>query len=991
MENYVIKIKWLSAIILMLSIPLTSLAQQRLVTGIVLESQSNEPIPGVTIAVKGTQRGAVTALDGTFSLQAANADTLLISSVGYETQIVPVGSNSNIRISLKPQVISFQEVVVIGYGQVRREDATGAIVSVSTKDFNRGAITTPQELITGKASGVQITTAGGAPGSGATIRIRGGSSLSASNDPLFVIDGVPIDNDGVSGMRNPLSTINPNDIESFTILKDASATAIYGSRASNGVIIITTKSGAKGALKVSYDMNVSVGIKTNQIDVLNADEYRELIYSRYGENSNAAALLGNSRTNWQDKIFKTAVGHDHNIGISGATFNTPYRISLGYSDQSGLLKTSSMQRYTGAINANPSFFDDHLKINLNLKGMFIKNRFAPTGAIGNAILYDPTKPVRDNTSIYGGYNTWMDGDKPASFSPVNPVAQLHQRHDESEVWRSIGSAKIDYKFHFLPDINATLNLGYDFSSTDGSVYIPIEAAFAYRKAADGTDQSGEDRVYTQDKKNKLLDFYLNYNKNLPSLQSKIDVMAGYSWQHFWREDYVNATSVNGTYIIAPEQTLPTENYLVSFFGRMNYAFRDKYLLTFTLRQDGTSRFSEDNRWGLFPSLAAAWRINQERFLVNSNLVSNLRIRIGYGVTGQQYITSDNYPYLARYSYSLSTARYLFGDRWITMARPAGYDANLKWEETTTANLGIDFGFLNERINGSIELYKRETSDLINEIPVAAGTNFTNILLTNVGNLENKGVEFNINVRPIVSNNLFWEVGFNVTKNVNKITKLTAVEDPSYQGAVTGLISGGTGNYAKINSVGKPANSFFVYQQVYDQQGKPVAGLYVDRDGDGEITIEDKYHFKSSAPDIIMGLSSRFEYKNWDFSFSSRASIGNHVYNDFEASNANFQYTYSSTYLLNVPKSVMKTNFESQQLLSDYYVRDASFFKLDNVSAGYSFSNPFGLKSKLRWSFTVQNVLTISDYKGLDPEVFNGMDINVYPRPTTFIMGLNLEF
>lgn len=991
MENYVIKIKWLIAIILMLSVPLTSLAQQRLVTGIVLESQSNEPIPGATIAIKGTQRGAVTALDGTFSLQAANTDTLLISSVGFETQTIPVGSNTNIRIALKPQVISFQEVVVIGYGQVRHEDATGAIVSVSTKDFNRGAITTPQELITGKASGVQITTAGGAPGSGATIRIRGGSSLSASNDPLFVIDGVPVDNDGVSGMRNPLSTINPNDIESFTILKDASATAIYGSRASNGVIIITTKSGTKGALKVSYDMNVSVGIKTNQIDVLNADEYRELIYSRYGENSNAAALLGNSKTNWQDMIFQTAVGHDHNFSYSGAQLNTPLRVSLGYSDQSGLLKTSSMKRYTGALNLSPSFFDNHLKLNLNLKGMFIKNRFAPTGAIGNAILYDPTKPVRDNTSIYGGYTTWMDGDKPASFSPVNPVAQLHQRHDESEVWRSIGSAKIDYKFHFLPDLNATLNLGYDYSSTDGSVYIPAKAAFAYRKAADGTDQSGEDRVYTQDKRNKLLDFYLNYNKNLPSLQSKIDVMAGYSWQHFWREDYVNATSVNGTYIIAPEQTLPTENYLVSFFGRMNYAYRDKYLLTFTLRQDGTSRFSEDNRWGLFPSLAAAWRINQEKFLVNSNLVSNLRLRLGYGVTGQQYITSDNYPFLARYSYSLSTARYLFGDRWVTMARPAGYDANLKWEETTTANLGIDFGFLNERINGSIELYKRKTSDLINEIPVAAGTNFTNILLTNVGNLENKGVEFNINVRPIVSNNLFWEVGFNVTKNVNKITKLTAVEDPSYQGAVTGLISGGTGNYAKINSVGKPANSFFVYQQAYDQQGKPVAGLYVDRDGDGEITIEDKYHFKSSAPDIIMGLSSRVEYKNWDFAFTSRASIGNHVYNDFEASNANFQYTYSSTYLLNVPKSVMKTNFESQQLLSDYYVRDASFFKLDNVSAGYSFSNPFGIKSKLRCSFTVQNVLTITDYKGLDPEVFNGMDINVYPRPTTFIMGLNLEF
>lgn len=858
MKNDVFKIKWLSIFILMWGMSLTLFAQQRLVTGVVIESQTNEPIPGTTVIIKGTQRGAVSASDGTFSINVTNADTLLVSSVGFENQVVPVGNRMHITVMLKPQVISFQEIVVIGYGQVRREDATGAIVSVSTKDFNRGAITSPQELISGKVSGVQITTSGGAPGGGATIRIRGGSSLSASNDPLFVIDGVPVDNDGVSGMRNPMSTINPNDIESFTILKDASATAIYGSRASNGVIIITTKTGAKGALKFNYDGNFSVGTKTNQIDVLNADEYKSLIYSRYGESSGAAALLGNSRTNWQDQIFQTAIGHDHNFSMMGAAKNTPFRLSLGYSNQTGLLKTSTMERFTGAINATPTFFDDHLKVGLNLKGMFIKNRFAPTGAIGNAILFDPTKPVYDNSSPYGGYTTWMDGDKPASFSPVNPVAQLMQRHDESEVWRSIGSAKFDYKFHFLPDLNATLNIGYDFSSTDGSVYIPVNAAFAYRKASDETDQSGEDRIYTQDKKNKLLDFYLNYNKALPSLHSKLDVMAGYSWQHFWREDYVNATSVNGSYIITPEQVLPTENYLVSFFGRMNYSFRDKYLLTFTVRQDGTSRFSEDNRWGMFPSLAAAWRINQESFLANSLVVSNLRLRVGYGITGQQYITNDNYPYLARYSYSLETARYLFGNRWITMARPAGYDANLKWEETSTANLGVDFGFFNERINGSLELYKRETKDLINEIPVAAGTNFTNILLTNVGNLENNGVEFNLNVRPIVSSNLFWEVGMNFTKNVNKITKLTAVEDPSYQGAVTGLISGGTGNYAKINSVGKPANSFFVYQQAYNQQGKPVAGLYVDRDGDGEITIEDKYHFKSSAPDFIMGLSSRVE-------------------------------------------------------------------------------------------------------------------------------------
>lgn len=991
MKNNLKKLKWLSFSIIMLCFSLLSAAQQRDFSGTVIEYRTGETIPGATVQISGTTLGAVSGVDGTFSLRVAVGDTLVVSFIGYETVLFPVRNLVSAVIELRPGALSLDEVVVIGYGQVRRGDATGAISSVSARDFNRGAITTPQELLTGRVSGVQVTTSGGAPGSGATIRIRGGSSLAASNEPLIVIDGVPVDNDGVSGMRNPLSAINPGDIESFTVLKDASATAIYGSRASNGVIIITTKTGSRDRVRFSYDSNVSVGFKTNQIEVFTADEYRNVIKEYYGENSAAAGMLGNASTNWQDEIFQTAFGTDHNFSMSGATRDIPYRFSVGYSGQSGLLMTSDMNRYTAALNANPSFLDNHLQLTINLRGMYIENQFATTGAIGNAILYDPTKPVYDENSPFGGFNTWMDGNRPASFATTNPVALLKQRKDISDVVRSIGNVKADYSFHFLPELRASINLGYDYSSSNGSLFIPVDAAFAFRTAADGTDISGEDRVYNQDKRNRLLDVILNYNTNLPSINSRLDVMAGYSWQHFWREDYWMATSVNKQYVISPERTAPTENFLISFFGRLNYAYKDKYLLTATLRQDGTSRFSPDNRWGTFPSFAAAWRINQESFLADYDRLSNLRLRIGYGVTGQQYITGDNYPYLTRYTYSMPTARYRFGDRWVTMARPAGYDANLKWEETTTYNIGLDFGFNNERINGSLELYQRETTDLINQIPVAAGTNFTNILLTNVGNLENRGVEFNLNIIPMASNDRFLEIGFNVARNINEITRLIAVDDPRYQGAFTGLISGGTGNYVKINSVGMPANSFFVYQQVYGPDGKPIGGVYVDRNGDGEITIEDKYHFYSSAPDYLFGLSARMEYKNWDFGFAARASLGNFVYNDFVASNANYRYTYNATYIQNMPVSVLETQFAQQHLLSDFYVRDASYLRMDYATVGYHFGNLITPGTNLRVSLTVQNIFVLTSYEGLDPEVFNGMDINVYPRPTNVILGVNFEF
>jgi iron complex outermembrane receptor protein len=905
--------------------------------------------------------------------------------------VVSANALSPLVVKLNISTVGINEVVVIGYGQVRKGDATGSVSSVSSQDFNKGAITSPEALLAGKVSGVQITSGGGAPGSSSTIRIRGGASLSASNDPLIIIDGVPVATDKVSGMDSPLSTINPNDIETFTILKDASATAIYGSRASNGVIIITTKKGSKKGLKVGFSSNLSLGVKTNQIDVMGAGEYADFIKSYYGATSTPASLLTTSSTNWQDQIFRSAFGHDESINLSGAVMGTPVRFSYGFSGQDGILKTSNMNRHTVSLNVSRSFLDDHITVEANAKGMTIYNRFASTDAISNALLFDPSKPVMDPLSIYGGYTTWMDGSKPAEFAPKNPLARLQQRTDDARVNRAIANLKIDYKFHGLPELVATLNLGTDLSSSDGGTYIPVEAAFGYYKGADSMDHSGEDRTYTQDKKNNLLDFYLNYSHTFAPIKSKIDIMGGYSWQHFWKSDYVNSTSVDGKYVIKPAKTTPTENYLISFFGRMNYTLNDRYLLTLTIRDDGTSRFAPDKRWGLFPSVALGWRLDQEGFIKSIPAISSLKLRAGYGITGQQNITDNDYPYLAQYSMSQSTARYLFGNSWETMARPKGYDPNIKWEETTTYNVGLDFGILQNRINGSIDLYKRVTADLINDIPVAAGTNFSNIITTNVGNLENSGIDFSIDAQVIDTDEFSWNVAFNINKNINKITKLIAVQDPNYKGVPVGLVSGGTGNYVKINSEQAAANSFYVYQQVYDKAGMPIEGMYVDRNNDGKLTIDDKYRFHTSTPDMFMGLSSRFTYKSWDFSFSGRASFGNYVYNNFDASNANYQYVYNSPWIQNLPLSAAKTKFKTQQLLSDFYVQDASFFRMDNMSLGYSFDKLPSYISSLRLSLTAQNVFVITDYTGLDPEVYDGIDNNIYPRPTTFIFGLNIEF
>lgn len=978
---------WKAFLMLLLFVPGVLNAQEYNITGKVTDKTNGESLPGVYVIVKGTKAGAVTDANGTYTVKVPDANaTLVFSYLGFLTQEMPVGSSKVIDVALELDVKMLGEIVVIGYGTVKKSDATGSVSVVSSEDFNKGAIVSPQQLLVGKSAGVVITNGNGAPGSGSTIRIRGGSSLSASNDPLIVVDGVPLENGGPSGMGNSLSMINPNDIESMTVLKDASATAIYGSRASNGVIMITSKKGAS-KFRVAYNGNMSVNTVPKTLDVMSASEFKALITELYGASSTQAGRLGAANTDWQKEIYRTSISTDHNVSVSGTYKVLPYRASVGYTNDNGILKTSNFSRTTVAVGLNPSLLDDHLKVNMNVKGMFTDSRFANEGAVGSALTMDPTHPVKDATSA-NGYFYWRNNEgNPIKLATSNPLAQLELTEDLANVWRSVGNLQLDYKLHFLPDLHANLNMAYDYSESDGTVDVPESASWTYDPANGG----GIKRAYDQKRKNTLFDFYLNYVKDLESLSSKIDLTAGYSWQHFSRNGSTYETNVAES-VVNTDQPYETENYLVSFFGRMNYTLLDKYLLTFTLRDDGSSRFAEGKQWGLFPSVAVAWKINSESFLKNSNLISDLKLRLGYGITGQQDIGAD-FPYLPVYTLSDDYSRYRFGGTYYNTYRPEGYDKYIKWEETTTYNAGLDFGFLQNRITGTIDVYSRETEDLLNVIPVPAGSNLTNKIYTNVGNLTNKGVEFTINGKVVSTSDVSWELGFNIGYNENKITKLTLTDDPSYQGVPYGGISGGVGSNIQIHSVNYPMRSYYVYQQVYDDQGNPVEGLYVDRKPDGVLNSSDLYRYKKPDADVLMGISSNVNYKNWDFSFSGRFSFGNYIYNNVASNRGTYLDAYNpgNNYTSNVLTSSKDTKFSSAQYFSDYYVENGSFFRMDNISLGYRFKNLMQNKLNLRVGAVVQNAFVITKYTGLDPEIFGGIDNNIYPRPRIFMLGVNVEF
>ncbi|MFP4064637.1 MAG: SusC/RagA family TonB-linked outer membrane protein [Bacteroidales bacterium] len=981
----------------------SAIAQQGTVTGVVSDAETGETLPGASIVVQGTTTGSITDAEGEYTLPVpAGEVTLEASFVGYDptVQTITVGEGETVtlNIELMPDVELLEEFVLIGYGIQRREDATGSVSVVGERDFNRGNITTPGELLRGRMPGVRITSAGGAPGSGETIRIRGGSSLSADNDPLIVIDGVPIESAGVSGLRNPLSSINPNDIESFTVLKDASATAIYGSRASNGVILITTKKGEAGQqFRLDYSGTYSYSSNIRTVDVLGADQYRDLVQERYSDRESVTNMLGDASTNWQDQIFRDALTHDHVISASGAQWNIPYRLSLGYKSEEGVLQRDQMDRASLALNLNPTLLDDHLKINLNLRGVNIDNQFANEGAIGAAVMFDPTKPVMSGEDIFGGYFTWYEEDDegnkiPKDVATDNPLALLDLTNNQSTVNRFIGNAQFDYSLHWFPDLKANLNVAYDYSKSEGTDVTPPTAAWAYVSG-------GSDGVYEQERKNELIDFYLNYETEISSLNSRIDAMAGYSWQHFWNAgmSYVTNFEDNpfGTdFRVFEDIEYESEYYLISFFGRMNYHLMDRYTLTFTLRNDHTSRFSPGTRSGIFPSAAFAWRIDQEDFMDAVPAFNQLKLRLGYGMTGQQNIGEGYYPYLARYTRSREGARYPFGvGNYLNTWRPEGYDRDIKWEETTTYNAGIDYGLLEDRYYGSLDFYFRKTDDLINFIPIPAGTNLTNFILTNIGSMENYGVEFSVFTRPIARNDFQWEIGLNATYNQTEITKLTAVDDPTYLGVQTGGIQGGVGNNIQIHSVGHTPSSFFVYEQVYDADGNPIEGVYVDRNGDGQINSSDLYHHRNPMPTYFLGINSDLNYKDWSFSFAGRANFDNYVYNNVSSMNGELSRLYRSEgpYLSNITTDALDVRFNQARYLSDYYIQDGTFFKMDHITLGYSFHDLVGTGTTMTLSGVVQNAFMITKYDGLDPEIDNGIDSNIYPRPRTYVLNLNLQF
>lgn len=1024
----------LLALICGLFLTATAFAQQIAVNGFVKDA-TGEPIIGATVRVAGTDGGAVTDIDGNFTLNAEPGAKLQISYIGYETQEVTAAKN--VVVTLQEDAgKSLNEVVVIGYGRARKSDLTGSVTAIKPDEMNHGLVTSAQDALQGKIAGVNITTSGGEPGGGATIRIRGGSSLNASNNPLIVIDGLAMDSYGIQGASNPLSLVNPNDIESFTVLKDASATAIYGSRASNGVIIITTKKGQKNAKpRVSYNGNISISAIKKKMGVMSSSAYQayvkdlvmnekgltedEYYNSEYYENLGYYDADGNhlfANTDWQDEIYRTAVSTDHNVTVSGGIKNMPYRVSFGYTDQNGVVKTSNYQRYTASVNLAPSFLDDHLNFNINAKGMYSKTRYANAGsAIGSAIFMDPTKPVYDvdKDNGFGGFWQWGStadwGDTAwntniNTYATGNPVAALRNYYDKGKSKALVGNIEVDYKIHGFEDLHLHMNAGMDISSGKSN---KSQSPYTY---ASGTYYYGNYGWNTQDTYNLSLNLYAQYMKDVADIHH-FDIMAGYEWQHFHiKSDYFyyglypeTSTKVDadgnplaGTYYQPSENTLyKSENYLVSFFGRFNYTLMDRYMLTFTLRDDGSSRFSKSKRWGLFPSLALAWKFKEESFLKDVSWVSDAKLRLGWGKTGQQEGIGD-YTYIATYTPNSQGAYYpLFGEG--RTLRPDAYNPNLTWEKTTTWNAGLDLSFMRDRLSLNFDFYHRKTTDLINTVVVPVGTNFANKVTSNIGSLHNTGFEFAANWRAIQTKDWSWQIGYNLTWNKNKIDELVANGGEDYKILHGGLAVGDSGSDGiKAWHVGRPVEAFYVYQQVYDANGKPIEGQYVDRDGNGILNSDDRYYYKKSTPDVTMGFTSKLIWKNWDFGFSLRASINNYVYNGVEAGNSNLALT--NTYLgkawHNVINMAREKNWQSATVrgaLSDYYIQNASFLKCDNITLGYSFSNLFGLKANGRVYATVQNVFTITEYKGLDPEIDGGYDGNIYPRPFVGILGVSLNF
>jgi len=969
---------------LLLLLPFSILAQNTL-SGTVLDNVSGQPIPGVNVNVQGTTNGVSTDFDGKFKLGNVKInDQVVFSYIGYKSKIVVFDKQQDLVVSLSEDANTLQEVVIqVGYGTVKEKDLTGAVTVLISEDFNKGPVTSADQMITGKVAGLQVINGGGSPGEGATIRIRSGSSLSANNDPLYVIDGLPVAAGGIEGGRNPLSTINQNNIESITVLKDASATAIYGSRASNGVIIITTKKGKAGDMQINYNGTFQVSEVTNQVDALTSSQFTNVINSR--GTAAQRALLGTAKTNWQDEIYRTAIGTDHNISLSGGTDNVVYRVSAGYANFDGILRRDNMKRTTLNAGVTGNFFNKHLKIELNNNTSYINSDYSNRGAIGSSIQFDPTQNVRNED---GTFFQWFNTDGTINqLAGRNPVALIDQQNNYGSSFRSIGNLKFDYKLHFLPELKAVANFGYDQL---------IGRAFGNTSLnyLNGVSGSGFNNTYerTNERNNKLMDLYMNYNKDINAINTVVDVTGGYSYQDF--RDINDGTSLNfQSNNRVDAVAFPSRVNLQSFFARTNITIADKYLLTLSYRRDGSSRFTEANRWANFPALAVAWKLNEEIFLKDITSISTLKIRGGWGITGQQDI-GVSYPSIPLYLISNSTAQYPFGEAYYNTFRPQPYNSNLKWEETTTLNFGLDFGFLSNRIKGSVDAYQRTTNDLLLFTQNPSFFGFSNFDNYNVGTIENKGIEIAANVIPVRTDDLEWSIGGNITFQDSKITKLTTTLDNT-PGINVGGYSGATGNTIQNHQVGYSPSSFFVFEQAYGADGKPLDGVFIDRNKDGIVNEQDKYRFHKPAADIFYGFNTSVVYKNFDMAMNWRGSWGNFNYNNVDSNNGSYQnFFLRQTDLLNGVTNVLETNFSSpdtKRLESDYYIQDASFVRLDNVSVGYTFDQKENSKSMVKLTLAAQNVLLFTKYKGLDPEISGGIDYNLYPRPITLTLGLNVNF
>lgn len=981
---------------LLLLLPVSILAQNTL-NGVVVDKASGQPIPGVNVNIQGAINGVSTDFDGKFQLtNLKSGNKVVFSFIGYANSEITYTNQKTVTVSLQEDQNVLQEVVVqVGYGTVKKKDATGSVSQISSKEFNKGQNVTPESLISGRISGVNVT-GGGSPGAKADIRIRGGSSLNASNEPLIVLDGLPLSNTVPSGSTSILSTIDPNDIESFTVLKDASAAAIYGSRAANGVIVITTKKGSKGAVKVNFSSQVGINTVADKVDVLNADQFRALV-NEIGSDAQKG-LLGTANTNWQDEIFQTALTTNNNISVSGALFNKlPVRLSVGNVSNPGILKNTSFERTTTSLSLNPVLFDNHLKIDISGNLSFGKNRFQDEGGvIGSAIGFDPTQSVYDATSRYGGYFEWLEPNGNLPLLPArNPVARLNQDERRATSTRKWGNVRLDYKLHFFEDLRAVVEAGIDRFDSSGSTTVSTESALGFQPKAFSDPEYvnlGNYSTYTDAVQNKNLNAYFNYTKDLGKI--KLDATAGYNYQLFQKEKYESGETRQPN----PNEDVTTDPdiNLQSYFGRLNIGFDSRYLLTVNYRRDGTSRFSEENRWGNFAGAAFAWNLSDEAFLKDNETLSNLKLRVGYGTTGQQDISAQ-YDYLRRVTIGNINSQYIFGNTIYSTARPEGYNENIKWEELAEMNVGIDYGFLNDRITGSINYFDKKSTDLLADIAVPDGANLRNQGFFNIGSVRTKGLEFSIASDIVKNDNLTWNVAFNTTYIDQKIEEL-GITVPGFQGYLTGdNISGGNGNKIQINSVGFTPNSFLVYEQLYDADKRPIQGAYVDRNNDGKIDTADRYRHKKPAPDYTFGFFSTVNYKNFDFTMNWRASLGNYI---FDNVSSNLGYSDAGlrrqTDLSNISSDYYNTGFKfedngTQRYLSDYFVKDASFVKLDNVTVGYTLNKSLLKAATLRFTAGVQNVFTLTKYNGLDPEKFNGIDNNVYPRARVFLVGVNANF